>query len=132
MEKLLERLKKHEGFREKVYKCTNGVDTFGYGFTNITKEEAEIILKMRVENLYKEVEEVLLNKNITLNEARKGVIVEMFFQLGKTGTLKFVKMWNALQNNNYEVAGNEMLDSNWYLQTPKRCQELSIIMKKGK
>ena len=25
-------IKKHEGFKEKVYKCTEGYDTIGYGF----------------------------------------------------------------------------------------------------
>ena len=29
---LLERIKHHEGYRSKVYKCTEGYDTIGYGF----------------------------------------------------------------------------------------------------
>ena len=30
---LLEEIKKHEGFEPRVYKCTQGYDTIGYGFT---------------------------------------------------------------------------------------------------
>ena len=29
---LLKAIKRHEGFRSKVYKCTEGYDTIGYGF----------------------------------------------------------------------------------------------------
>ena len=28
---LLKKIKKHEGFRSTVYKCTEGYDKFGYG-----------------------------------------------------------------------------------------------------
>ena len=31
---LLDRIKHHEGFRAKVYQCTEGYDTIGYGFAN--------------------------------------------------------------------------------------------------
>ena len=29
---LIESVKESEGFRDKVYKCTEGFDTIGYGF----------------------------------------------------------------------------------------------------
>ena len=29
---LLKEIKKHEGFEPRVYKCTEGIDTIGYGF----------------------------------------------------------------------------------------------------
>ena len=32
MKDLLKRIKHHEGFRSRVYKCTEGFDTIGYGF----------------------------------------------------------------------------------------------------
>ena len=32
MHKLIEAVKLSEGFRDKVYKCTEGYDTIGYGF----------------------------------------------------------------------------------------------------
>ena len=31
-ERLFNRIKVHEGFRNKVYKCTEGFDTIGFGF----------------------------------------------------------------------------------------------------
>ena len=32
LDDIVEDIKKHEGFRAKVYKCTEGYDTIGYGF----------------------------------------------------------------------------------------------------
>ena len=49
----------------------------------------------------------------------------MVFQLGKTGVSKFKKFFEALNNQDYNEAANQMLNSNWYKQTPKRCEELS-------
>ena len=38
LKNILEDIKKHEGFRSKVYKCTEGYDTIGYGFAIIDLE----------------------------------------------------------------------------------------------
>ena len=35
------------------------------------------------------------------------------------------KFFEALNNQDYNEAANQMLDSNWHKQTPKRCEELS-------
>ena len=32
LQNVVDEIKKHEGFRSKVYKCTEGYDTIGYGF----------------------------------------------------------------------------------------------------
>jgi lysozyme len=53
----------------------------------------------------------------------------MCFQLGKTGVSKFKNMWAYLDDGDYVAAGDEMLDSNWYQQTPSRALALSEIMK---
>jgi len=38
-------------------------------------------------------------------------------------------MWAYLDDGDYVAAGDEMLDSNWYQQTPSRALALSEIMK---
>ena len=40
-------------------------------------------------------------------------------------------MLSALQIPNYDIAADEMLDSKWHQETPKRCEELSEIMRKA-
>jgi hypothetical protein len=38
-------------------------------------------------------------------------------------------MWKALENENFDLASKEMLNSLWATQTPRRAKKLSEIMK---
>ena len=124
---LIERIKANEGFRSKVYKCSEGVDTFGIGFTWITEEESMHILAGRVSKLHLD-----LLDSIDWYEALpgdvQGVIIEMCFQIGKSGMLKFKKMIANMKEAKWEAAAEEMKDSLWYRQTPGRCDRLAAIV----
>jgi hypothetical protein len=63
-----------------------------------------------------------------LPQAIEHVIVEMVFQLGKTGVSKFRKMWKALSDGDRQEAANQMKDSRWHSQTPVRCEALAEIV----
>lgn len=63
--------------------------------------------------------------------ARQGVIVCMLHQLGARGVSNFRKMIDALARKDYEAAADEMLDSGWHKQTPKRCELMATIMRSG-
>jgi len=137
-EDLKSRIKKHEGFLAKVYLDSLGKATIGYGHL-LTEEddfvEGVIYDKDILEALFEKdfnkavqgAEQLLDGYNIAL--VAKEVIIEMVFQLGKTGVSKFKKMFDALKNNDYSRAAAEMLNSAWYRQTPSRCEELSELMK---
>ena len=137
-EDLKSRIKKHEGFLSKVYLDSLGKQTIGYGHL-LTEEddfvEGVIYDKDILESLFEKdfnkavqgAEQLLDGYNIAL--VAKEVIIEMVFQLGKTGVSKFKKMFDALKNNDYSRAAEEMLNSAWYRQTPSRCEELSNLMK---
>jgi lysozyme len=70
-----------------------------------------------------------LCRDLPINYIARGVIIEMCFQLGKTGVSKFKKMFAALQTEDYTTASEEMLDSKWFEQTPVRAKSLSYIMR---
>lgn len=124
-------IKKHEGFRAKVYKCTEGYDTIGYGFAIkdliIDKDVADLIL---MKKLHKMLERITIAfpwfANID-NEA-KAVVVNMCYQLGIRGFSKFKKTIYYLETGQYEEASTEMLDSLWAKQTKGRAKELSNII----
>merc|ERR1711985_92127 len=67
--------------------------------------------------------------DIEHNHIVKGVIIEMCFQLGKPRVMKFKRMWESLKEKNLDKASAEMIDSNWYRQTKKRCESLANVMK---
>jgi lysozyme len=64
-----------------------------------------------------------------IDDLAKEIIVEMIFQLGKTGVSKFRNMWKALSELNYVGASFEMLDSRWAKQTPNRANGMADLMK---
>ena len=139
MEKLLASVKKHEGYRNKVYLDTLGKRTVGYGhlcvedFWEDDKEYEEkflmTILEHDVQSAIKSAEELCEGYNIS--DDAKIIIIEMIFQLGKSGVSKFRNMWKALAEDppSYHVASIEMLDSRWAKQTPNRAKEMSDHMK---
>ena len=128
----LEDIKKHEGFEPKVYKCTQGYDTIGYGFAIkdlvIDKDVADLIL---MKKLHKLLERVLIAfpwfKDI--DDKAKAVIINMCYQLGLRGFSKFKKTIYLLETEQYEDASIEMLDSLWAKQTPNRAKELSETLR---
>ncbi len=73
--------------------------------------------------------EELCSECPVLEDQAKEIIVEMVFQLGKTGVSKFRNMWKALKVPDYPTAAKEMLDSRWADQTPKRAKEMSDHMR---
>ena len=125
---LIERVAKNEGFRSKVYKCSEGVDTFGHGLTYITEEESLHILTSRISQLHlKLLDAQKWYKN--LPPEIQGVMIEMCFQMGVSGTMKFKRMLANMKEKDWKGAADEMKDSLWYRQTPGRCEELAQIVR---
>jgi len=138
-EEIKARIKKHEGFIPKIYRDSLGKATIGYGHLITEKdnfkegieysiEELEEVFNQDFNKAVEGANELTSKLNIILAKI-KGVIIEMVFQLGKTGVSKFKKFFEALNNQDYNEAANQMIDSNWYKQTPKRCLELSEIVR---
>lgn len=129
---LLDRLKKHEGFRSKPYRCPAGKLTIGYGRNiednGITEAEASFLLVEDVKKCRAECQ-----KSFAWFEAmdrdRQDVIVELDFNMGLKRLLGFKKMLAACARKDYEAAAREMLDSLWARQVGKRAQTLAEIMK---
>ena len=140
MDRLLESVKKHEGYRNKVYLDTLGKRTVGVGhlcvedFWEDDKEYEESFL---MEILEKDLSDAIKGANdlmaehgcMDINEKAHELIIEMVFQLGKSGVSKFRNMWKALSELNYVGASYEMLDSRWAKQTPNRAKAMAKTMK---
>jgi len=135
------RIKEHEGFVPKIYKDQLGFKTIGFGHLVLETDR----FKEGVTYKKKDLEEVFdsdfntaksnanqLISGLPIHHQAKCVIIEMVFQLGIGGVSKFKKMWKALKQNDYQTASEEMLDSKWAKQTPKRAEELSSVMKSCK
>ena len=134
--KLKNRIKKHEGFRNKAYYDQLGNLTIGYG--HLVKKSDNFLLKKKysknhLNNLFeKDFELAVINfnkhykKKLSIN--LKEVLIEMIFQLGIKKFIKFEKFNKFINQNFLYLAALEMLDSLWHLQTPKRVEELIKIL----
>jgi len=135
METLRERIIRHEGRRLHPYKCTSGDITIGYGRNlstrGISGSEALTLLENDLNSAYGYFYQLPRSVQSQCNYARREIIVEMFFQLGYVGTLKFKKMFAAIEQGDFEEAANEMMRSLWADQTPARAFELSERMRDG-
>ena len=131
MDDLIKRLKANEGFKARVYQCSEGYDTIGYGSTikdlKISEEVATILLEERVAEIFDELEK-RADWITALPVMVQGVIVEMCYQMGVSGFLKFKKTISLFKQRNFEKASVEMLDSLWAKQTPNRARRLSKIV----
>ena len=138
-DKLLESVKKHEGFRDVVYRDTLNKRTVGFGHLCVEDhwEDGKKYDKEYLEKILKEDLQYAINqgegmcKDLKISDDAKFLIIEMIFQLGSAGVQKFRKMWLALEEDppNYFEAHVQMLDSRWYKQTPNRAGEMAEHMK---
>jgi len=121
----LPNIKRHEGYRSKPYKCSEGVLTVGYG-TNLDigldEDEAAFLLEYRLKKVSAE-----LSKHLPWWEGMplglRLVLLDMGYQLGVSRLLRFRKALGALKAKRYIEGAAEMLDSNWAKQTPERANE---------
>ena len=137
-EVLKKRIRDHEGFIAKPYLDSLGKATIGYGhlitdednFENGKEYSKDELLKLFDKDFAKA--EMGANQLVghiqELHIEAKNIVTEMGFQLGTQGVRNFKNMLDALENRDYQMASNEMLDSRWNAQTPNRCQNLAKIM----
>ena len=130
---LKKRIKANEGFSSKPYKDQLGYLTIGYGHLILSNEK--ILLKKKIHK--KELEEIfekdfkkaLYNfntklKHFTSNKKEADLLIEMVFQLGIKGCLKFKNLLKNMRKGNKHLVCFEMMNSLWYKQTPYRVKNL--------
>jgi len=134
-DKLLESVKKHEGFKDHVYLDSLSKRTVGYGHLCVEdhwedgkkydKEYLEDILEKDLQGAIDQAHDMC--QGMEISDDAKSLICEMIFQLGGNGVSKFKNMWKALKENppNYKEASVQMLDSRWAKQTPNRAKEMA-------
>ena len=132
----LELVKEAEGFIPNQYYCPANFLTQGYGryleVHPLTEEEklelnedgtvSEFIASKWALKELQECEEKLMSNIIyqKQTEVRKAVLLDMCFNIGYTGLMKFKKMWFALGNKDYPEASRQAKDSAWYTQVGNR------------
>lgn len=66
-----------------------------------------------------------------LDDARRAVLMNMAFQMGPAGLLKFKRTLDLVRAGRWADAARAMLQSKWATQTPQRAQRLARQMDTG-
>lgn len=146
---MVQRLVMHEGCELMPYKCPAGYLTIGVGrnletnplteeekkvcgdyMRGITKNAAFYLLRNDIERVKREC-----SKNIpffnALDAERRYCLIDMCFNLGIKGLLKFKNMLSAMGVGNWNVASSECLNSNYAKQTGQRARRIANTIKTG-
>lgn len=133
-QKLIQQLRRHEGERLKPYRCTAGKLTIGVGRNlddrGISAQESAYLLSNDIDMAWNELQ-TRIPWMAGLNDVRQRVLLDMAFNLGTDGLLKFRNTLATIQAGNYQKAGEMMLDSVWAAQVGMRAQRLSRMMQTG-
>ena len=142
----------NEGNKPKVYKDSKGNRTIGVGFNledtgnrkflkregidinelfdgrELTDRETKTLYNHSLTQAFKDAQSY--DPNFAKRpEAVKMTLVDMAFNLGLTKLNKFVDMKKGLMNNDYNMAADEMVDSNWYKQVKSRGPRMVKVMR---
>jgi len=132
-----DQIKQDEGLVLHAYDDSLGYATIGYGRLvdqrkggGISEDEALYLLKNDV-NARLNVLENAIDFFARLDDARKAVLLNMSFQLGITGLLKFKNTLAKIEMGDYDGAADNMLKSLWARQTTNRAGRLAEQMRTG-
>ncbi len=125
-----------EGFSPSIYTDKTGHPTIGYGHNlSVYSYEGKRITKAYglLTDILKENHKTLLSygwyKN--LDAMRRMVILDLSYNLGLSGLLKFKQFIKAIENKNYALAVERLQKSPYFNQVKKRASRNMEILKLG-
>lgn len=135
-ERILNQLKIDEGFKSKPY-WDRTQWTYGYGCkapnkdARISEPDAAKYLSKRVDQSISEYESIFKNCKFEIDETRQCALVNMLFNLGKQGLLKFKTTLRNIFNGKWAEAANSARKSLWYKQVGKRAVRIYKEIERG-
>lgn len=126
---LLEELMEHEGYRKRVYLDPKGYITGGYGHLVTHRDNINFIHSLSEKDAKKFWTEKLIEDMLTASffvdrvtkdwehpptEIQREVLIELCFNLGRTGLLGFNKFLLHMSKGNIQMAAKELIDSKWH------------------
>ena len=142
IDRLREELKIDEGCKYEIYLDHLGLPTFGIGHLvterdpEYQKEVGTVVDEIRVNEVFEQdigvtIDEckILFVDWSNLPEEVKLITANMMFNMGRPRLSKFKKMIQAIKDEDWVEAGNQMKDSRWYKQVTNRADRLISRMR---
>lgn len=126
-----------EGIRKFPYRCTEGKLTIGIGHNLDAKGVSDRVIDQMLEE---DVTEAAVSARRIfgadflegLTDNQKLGIINMIFQLGEAGFLRFQRLIIAIRSRHWHDAEDEIKDSKYYKQTPSRAERVIEMITKDK
>ena len=138
IEQLTAQLQRDEGIKATAYQDHLGFLTIGVGRlidshkpgAGLRPDEIDYLLRNDIDDRVRALTNAL-PWFVSLDDARRGVLLNMAFQLGTAGLLGFKSTLALVAAGKYSEAAEQMLKSKWATQTPARAKRLAEQMKTG-
>ena len=145
---LREMLERHEGRRKRVYKCTAGKNTIGVGHNidakglppdiesfledngYITDEMIDRLLDDDIEDAISDCKRLYPNLE-DFGDVRMNALIDFVFNVGYGTARKFVNTNKAINDEDWERAGDMLEQSKWYRQVKGRAKEIVQMLRDG-
>ncbi|MFG1899903.1 glycoside hydrolase family protein [Micromonospora carbonacea] len=100
------------------------------GRVNLTQVQITILFEQTIAEATTDAYALVPNFDL-LSTARQAVLIDMIFNLGRTGVAQFQDMLAALNRGDYETAASEMENSAWKQQMGTRATQDVTLMDRG-
>jgi lysozyme len=137
LDKTRNQLIRHEALKLSAYQDSEGYWTIGVGHLIDSRRGGKISVDTANYILDEDIAEKTadLNNHLTwwkdLDPVRQQVLLNMCFNLGIYGLLKFENTLGHIRRGEYKEASEAMLQSKWASQVGNRAVELSQMMETG-
>ena len=142
LDQVKEDLIRHEGYVTEIYLDSENLPTFGIGHlvtesdmeytwpvgTPVEDERILDVFNEDCQTAYSDACAIFMNLDSQPFDCQR-VCINMAFNLGRNRLSNFKNMIRYVNEGNYVMAANEMVDSKWYRQVGRRSKELVDIMK---
>ena len=132
LEAIRNRLVLEEGLKLTPYKCTANKLTIGVGRNiedrGISNETAMQMLDEDIDIMVNELRQNLswFDKQ---NDAIQGVLIDLCFNMGISRLLMFVQTLKLIEQGQYAMAADELLDSKYAAMLPARSKRNAEILR---
>jgi len=134
MSKLIDTLRRHEGVKDTLYKCTSDKWTIGVGRNledvGLSEEEIDFLLLNDIIRT-KDLMDNYMPWHKDLDKVRQEALINFVFNVGIGTAMKFKNGMSSLEEGDYPSAAAHMLDSAWAKQVGDRAIEITQMIETG-
>lgn len=134
MMSLIERLEQHEGRRNLPYEDSEGNLTIGVGHNLSNPLPDHVIDALFYHDIATAKKELhrIYPGSCSISQNRQEALVELMFNMGAPTLLTFDNMWEAIMDEKWDIAADELLDSKWATQVGEhRSTTLAELLRDG-